>query len=109
MRIGEFAQASGVPVERLRRYERLGLLEPASRDSYGYRRYAVERLPSATHLHRLVEAGLSPAAVKTLVDALEDPRIPLAVREARRATVAAYVEALRLDPTGGLLDLPPAP
>ena len=105
MRIGEFARHTGIPAATLRRYEALGVLVPSGRDRNGYRRYAVEQLPLATHLHALVEAGLPAPVVAGLVRALEDRATPAAVREARLSAVAAYVEALRADPTGGLLDL----
>lgn len=105
MRIGEFARHTGIPTATLRRYEALGLLVPSGRDRNGYRRYAVEQLPLATHLHDLVRAGLPAALVAGLVRALEDPGAPASVREARRSVVAAYLERLGADPTGGQLDL----
>ncbi len=105
MRIGEFARATGIPAAALRRYEAAGLLIPAARDANGYRRYAVEQLPVAAHLHGLVAAGLPPALVRDLVAALEDPTAGAAERAARREAVTAYLDVLRADPTGGLLDL----
>jgi MerR family copper efflux transcriptional regulator len=105
MRIGEFARHTGIPAATLRRYEAHGLLAPLARDHNGYRRYAVEQLPQAAHLHALVAAGLPPAVVRELVATLEDPTVSGAVREARRVAVAAYLDALRAEPTGGLLDL----
>jgi|SRR5688572_7348450 MerR family transcriptional regulator, copper efflux regulator len=37
--IGELAKRSGVPIDTVRHYERIGLLKPASRLASGYRRY----------------------------------------------------------------------
>ena len=37
--IGELARRSGVPIDTVRHYERIGLLQPAARLASGYRRY----------------------------------------------------------------------
>lgn len=37
--IGKLARESGVPIDTIRHYERIGLLKPASRLASGYRRY----------------------------------------------------------------------
>lgn len=37
--IGKLASRSGVPIDTIRHYERIGLLKPASRLASGYRRY----------------------------------------------------------------------
>jgi DNA-binding transcriptional MerR regulator len=37
--IGKLAGESGVPIDTIRHYERIGLLKPASRLASGYRRY----------------------------------------------------------------------
>lgn len=47
MRIGELAESTGVGVETVRYYEKLGLLPPPAREGNGYRSY------SKTHLERL--------------------------------------------------------
>ena len=44
--------------------------------------------------------------VKALLDALEDPALDEQARRERVAAVAAYLDLLRADPTGGMLDLP---
>jgi DNA-binding transcriptional MerR regulator len=42
--IGQLARTSGVPIDTIRHYERIGLLRPAARLASGYRRYGdVER------------------------------------------------------------------
>ncbi|MBI1881752.1 MAG: heavy metal-responsive transcriptional regulator [Chloroflexi bacterium] len=42
LRIGELAQASGVPAKTIRFYEEISLLSPARRGENGYRRYDIE-------------------------------------------------------------------
>ncbi|MGC9582281.1 UNVERIFIED_CONTAM: MerR family DNA-binding transcriptional regulator, partial [Salmonella enterica subsp. enterica serovar Typhimurium] len=42
MKIGELARLSGVAASRIRFYEASGLLQPAERQSNGYREYAPE-------------------------------------------------------------------
>jgi DNA-binding transcriptional MerR regulator len=106
MRIGEFARLTGVPVPDLRHLESLGLLVPGGRDRNGYRRYAVEQVTAATHLHSLVAAGLPAPLVRDLVSALEDPSHDAATRQRRLAALTAYTQALRSDPALPLLDLP---
>ena len=91
MRIGEFARLTGLSVATLRRYEAAGLLSPTARDEFGYRRYAAAQLAAATHVHRLVQAGLPTTLVKALLDALEDPALDEQARRERVAAVAAYM------------------
>ncbi len=61
MRIGELAKATGIDVETLRYYERIGLLHPPSRQVNGYRTYdqdAVERANFIRHC-RALDMGLN--------------------------------------------------
>ena len=109
MRIGEFARLTGVSVAQLRRYEAAGLLSPTARDEFGYRRYAAAQVPMATHLHRLVQAGVPTPLVTSLVEVLEDPSVSAQVRGERIRAVAAYLDLLAADPTGGMLDVPLPP
>jgi DNA-binding transcriptional MerR regulator len=51
--IGDFSRATHLSVKTLRHYHRIGLLEPAGVDSdTGYRRYAVEQIPTAQIIKR---------------------------------------------------------
>jgi DNA-binding transcriptional MerR regulator len=54
LRIGEVAERTGVSVDTIRHYERLGLLPKAARTSAGYRQYS----PSAVERVRLVRHAL---------------------------------------------------
>ncbi len=109
MRIGEFARLTGLSVAQLRRYEAAGLLSPTTRDEFGYRRYAAAQVPVAIHLHRLVQAGVPTPLAQSLVGVLEDPSVSVQVRGERIQAVAAYLDLLAADPTGGMLDLPLPP
>jgi len=68
MRIGELAKATGIDVETLRYYERVGLLQLPARQANGYRVYdqdAVERANFIRHC-RALDIGL--ADVRRLLD-----------------------------------------
>jgi DNA-binding transcriptional MerR regulator len=54
LQIGELAERTGVSVDTIRHYERLGLLPKAARTNAGYRQYA----PSAVVRVRLVRHAL---------------------------------------------------
>jgi hypothetical protein len=47
--------------------------------------------------------------VQSLVGVLEDPSVSVQVRGERIQAVAAYLDLLAADPTGGMLDLPLPP
>ena len=59
MRIAEFARATGFPVDTLRYYEKIGLIDPPLRDSAGHRVYGDAELRWAEFLHRLRTTGMS--------------------------------------------------
>lgn len=73
MRIGELARRSGVEVETLRYYEKVGLLPSPPRRGNGYREYGpdhVERLAFIRHCRAL---DMSLADVKSLLDFVTRP------------------------------------
>jgi len=67
-RIGQLAEAAGVPSSTLRYYERAGLLSPTSRSAAGYRVYDEESLERLKAIRLAQRAGLSLADVKELSD-----------------------------------------
>jgi MerR family transcriptional regulator, copper efflux regulator len=73
LRIGEVAQRSGVSIQTLRFYERLGLLKAPSRRRSGYRQFS----PRAVQIVRFIKwaQGLefSLKEIKEMVGLLSDP------------------------------------
>ncbi|CAJ0874702.1 hypothetical protein R20233_02070 [Ralstonia sp. LMG 32965] len=59
MKIGELARLSGVAASRIRFYEASGLLQPAERQSNGYREYAPESVTRLQIILRAQSAGFS--------------------------------------------------
>ncbi|MCL6557074.1 MAG: Cd(II)/Pb(II)-responsive transcriptional regulator [Azospira oryzae] len=73
MRIGELAQATGVDIETIRYYERVGLLPLPVRQANGYRAYGplhLERLAFVRHCRAL---DIPLADVRRLLDFLDHP------------------------------------
>ena len=93
--ISEFAQACGLSVPALRRYDEAGVLVPAEVDPRtGYRRYAAEQIADGTLVRTLRQIGL-PLATIAAVRAEPDPIAALAVVEAHWAEVERGVAAGR--------------
>lgn len=93
--IGEFAQACGLSVPALRRYDEAGVLVPAEVDGRtGYRRYAPEQIADGTLVRTLRQIGL-PLATIAAVRAAADPVAALALIEAHWAEVERGVAAGR--------------
>ena len=73
MRIGELAKATGIDVETLRYYERVGLVQRPARQANGYRAYgqdAIERANFIRHC-RTLDMGLED--IKRLLDFTSKP------------------------------------
>jgi DNA-binding transcriptional MerR regulator len=67
MKIGEVASASGVTVDTVRFYERVGVLPEAARTSSGYRDYAGETVVRIGLVRELQAIGFT---LREVVDAL---------------------------------------
>lgn len=69
MKIGQVARASGVSVETLRYYERLGLLDAAERAPYSnYRTFPPSTVRSLRFIRRVQNLGFSLAEIKELLE-----------------------------------------
>ena len=71
MKISEMSRATGVDVETIRYYEKLGLLPPSAREANGYRSYGtahLERLAFVKHCRAL---DMSLADVQRLLDVVD--------------------------------------
>lgn len=68
-KIGDFSRVCRVPVSALRYYADIGLLEPATVDSFtGYRYYSLSQLPQLNRILALKDLGLSLAEIKSVLD-----------------------------------------
>jgi DNA-binding transcriptional MerR regulator len=72
-KIGDFSRVCRIPVSALRYYADIGLLEPASTDSFtGYRYYSLSQLPHLNHILALKDLGLSLTEIKTILDSNDE-------------------------------------
>lgn len=67
LKIGEVARETGLPVDRIRYYERRGLLEPAGRSEAGYRLYTKEEVARLLFIKRAKLLGLTLEEIAELV------------------------------------------
>lgn len=73
MKIGEISKITGIPVETIRYYEKIGLLSEPGREASGYRRYQqhhVERLLFIKHCRNL---DMAQEEIRELVRLAEQP------------------------------------
>lgn len=98
MRIGELSRRTGLSIDTLRFYERIGLIAPPPRDGAGRRDYGPEVVEWIAFLARLSATGMSQsdriryAALRRQGDATLAAR--RAMIEAHRAAIAARVQDL---------------
>jgi len=76
--IGKLSQHTGVNVETIRYYERIGLLAPAARTGSGYRSYPDEAIGRLRFIKRGRELGFSLEEIRTLAGLAENPSQPCA-------------------------------
>lgn len=78
MRIGEAAEAAGVPTPTIRFYERRGLLPSPPRGSNGYRDYDASVLARLAFIRSGRAAGLTLVEVASIMDLRRDGADPCA-------------------------------
>ena len=66
--IRQAAQRTGLSAHTLRWYERIGLIDPVSRDNYGYRVYTAELLTWLQFLHVLRSTGMGIEQMQAFVE-----------------------------------------
>lgn len=71
MSIGHLSRRSGVNVETIRYYERIGLLPPAPRTAGGHRLYAGSHWRRLAFVRRARELGFSLGEVRTLLSLVD--------------------------------------
>jgi DNA-binding transcriptional MerR regulator len=85
--IGDFSRATHLSVKTLRYYHQEGVLEPLEVDEgSGYRRYAVEQIPTAQVIHRFRDLGMPVAEIRGVI-AAADPA-------ARNALISGHLQRL---------------
>lgn len=94
--IGQLARRSGVPVDTVRHYEKIGLLKPATRLASGYRRYGIAEQKRLRFIRRAKSLGFTLEEIGGLL-ALSAGRNVEQVRrraEARLSDVERRIEEL---------------
>jgi MerR family mercuric resistance operon transcriptional regulator len=76
MRIGEAADAAGVPTQTIRFYERRGLLPQPPRGTNGYREYDTSVLARLAFIRSGQGAGLTLVEVASILDLRRDGAVP---------------------------------
>lgn len=99
MRIGELARATGVELETIRYYEKIGLLPAPGRLANGYRAYDRSHLERLSFIRHCRALDMTLAEVKTLLDLAANPDSDCAdvdlLIDAQRARVRARLNSLR--------------
>jgi len=93
MRTGEAAARSGVNVQTLRYYERLGLLPKPPRGGSGYRAYGQDAVRRVRFIKRAQELGFTLAEIADLLALHEESQTACRRVEARAAATLARIEA----------------
>lgn len=70
--IGALANATGVKIETIRYYERIGLLPPPARTAGNYRAYGEAERNRLRFIRRSRDLGFAIAQVRTLLDLADD-------------------------------------
>ena len=96
--IGRVSRRTGMNVETIRYYERVGLLPRAPRSSGGYRLYAAEHVKRLSFIRRARALGFSIDEIRTLLRLADERKRPCAevrvVAEAHLADVRAKIADL---------------
>lgn len=74
--IGELARYAGCKPETVRYYERIGLLNDASRTEGGQRRYGEDAVRRLTFIRHARDFGFSVSAVRELLTMSDQPAMP---------------------------------
>lgn len=90
--IGALAEASGVKLETVRYYERVGLMPAPPRTDGGHRLYEAAHLKRLRFIRRARELGFGIEAIRTLLALSDDSPAPC---EAVEAIARAHLQTVR--------------
>ena len=95
MKIGEFAQAAGLPISALRHYDKEGLLNPDYIDTFtGYRHYSLSQLERVRKITLLKQAGISLKEIKEILESPDDIPFILKILDGQRARYQSMLTAI---------------
>jgi len=98
IKIGDFARLAGTNLRTLRYYEEIGLLQPATRSTGGFRYYRAKDLDRLRMVASLQGLGLDLARIRDLMDTrskgLQRGEFVARVRRALREQVALFDERI---------------
>ncbi len=96
MKIGEFAQITGMPISVLRHYDKEGLLTPDYVDVFsGYRHYAADQTKRVRKIELLKRAGLSLKEIRDILDNGEDASLVSGILSRREKQYVDMLAAIR--------------
>ena len=75
MRIGELSQATGVDIETIRYYEKMGLLPSPARSGNGYRAYGTQQLERLAFIRHCRALDIPLADIRHLLDFVAHPEV----------------------------------
>ena len=81
MKISELAKLSGVNLETIRYYERLGLITPAKRDANGYRSFGQVQLDELQFIKACRAIGFSLDEIRELLALQANPENPCQIAD----------------------------
>lgn len=90
--IGRLAEATGVHLETIRYYEKIGMLAKPARSAGGYRHYAPEHAATLNFIRRGRELGFPLETIRDLLHLNEDGAC---CEKARAVTIAHRIEVRR--------------
>ncbi len=73
MRIGDLAKATGVDIETIRYYEKVGLLPEPGREANGYRTYRQAHLEQLAFIRHCRALDMSLESIRRLLDFVAHP------------------------------------
>lgn len=100
MRIGEVADAVGVPTQTIRFYERKGLLPQPRRGPNGYREYDASTITRLEFIRSGQAAGLTLVEIATILDLRREGATPCAHVHALLATKLLDVQTRQRELAG---------